>query len=114
VENYFTDSLFYLEINKVAKKALPNDIGSGNEADFKSEEDMPATLAMEPIVAYLNDPDCNNSTENDGEWVLNENIAFNYSLFFDDVTNQLTISAVYFAPTWWMGKKYSKYMIFYL
>jgi len=30
----------------------------------------------EPIVAYFNNPDCNNSVETDGEWILNENINF--------------------------------------
>jgi len=31
---------------------------------------------IEPIVAYLDDPDCNNPVKNEGEWVLNENVAF--------------------------------------
>ena len=87
VENYFTDSLLYWEVNKEVKEPLPDDIDSGNEANSESKEDISATFAMEPIVAYLNDHDCNDSTENDGEWVINENIAFDYSLCLDDVCN---------------------------
>jgi len=55
---------------------LHNDLDSGNEADSESEEDTPATISMEPIVAYFDDFDCNNLAKNEGEWVLNENIAF--------------------------------------
>jgi len=70
VENYFTDSLLYQENNKPVKKPLPDDIDSGNEADSESEEDAQATFSMEPIVAYLDEPDCNNPAENENEWVL--------------------------------------------
>jgi len=70
VENYFTDCLLYQESYKAVKEPLSNDVDSGNEADLESEGDVPATFAMEPIVAYLNDHDCNDSTENDGEWVI--------------------------------------------
>jgi len=37
----------------------------------------------------LNDYDCNDPTENEGEWILNENIAFDYSLCLEDVTIML-------------------------
>ena len=43
------------------------DDDSGNEADSKSEEDTPATLAFKPIVTYFNDRKCNNPIEDDGE-----------------------------------------------
>jgi len=39
VENYFTDSLLYKENGKVVKKSLPDDIDSGNIADFESGDD---------------------------------------------------------------------------
>jgi len=80
VKNYFIDSLLYHENNEPVKEPLPDDINSGNEADSESEEDAPATFSMKPIIAYLDDPDCNNHVKNEGEWVLNENIAFNYSM----------------------------------
>ena len=60
-ENYFTDSLLYQETNKVKNETLSDDIDSGNKADFESEEDTSATFAMEPLVAYLDDPYCNNA-----------------------------------------------------
>ena len=63
VENYFTDSLLY----KVVGKTLPNDINSGNEVDSESREDPEVSFNEEPIVAYLNDPDCNNSVNNGDE-----------------------------------------------
>jgi len=46
---------------------LPDDVNSGNEVDSKSEEDAPVTKSVEPIVAYLNDFDCNNVVENESE-----------------------------------------------
>ena len=51
VENYFTDSLLYREVNKVAKEPLLDDIDSGNEADLESKEDMPAIIALKPICS---------------------------------------------------------------
>ena len=36
----------------------------------ESKEDASATFSMEPIVAYLDDLDCNNPAENKGEWAL--------------------------------------------
>jgi len=86
VENYFTDSLLYQEDIEPLRQSLPDDVDSGNEADSESEEDVPATISIEPIIAYLNDYDCNNPAENEGEWVLNENIAFDYSLCLEDVS----------------------------
>ena len=85
VKNYFTDSLLYQENNETMKKSLPDDIDTGNEAGSELEEDASATFSMEPIVTYLDDPDCNNPAENEGEQVLNENVTFDYSLFLDDV-----------------------------
>jgi len=70
VENYFTDSLLYKENNKLIKKSLPNDIDSSNEADSESGEDPGVSFDKEPIVAYLNDPNCNNSSDNGDEWSL--------------------------------------------
>ena len=63
MENYFTDALLYQE----AKEQLLEDDDSGNEADSETEEDTPATLALKPIVAYLNDPQCNNTIGDDDE-----------------------------------------------
>ena len=60
----------------MVKEPFPDNIDSDNKADSKLEEDMPAIFIMELIVAYLNDHDCNDSTKNDGEWVINENVAF--------------------------------------
>ena len=65
---------------------MPDNVDSGNEADSESEEYAPAITSLEPVVAYLDDFDCNNPTKNKGEWVLNENIAFDYSLFLEDVS----------------------------
>jgi len=74
VENYFNDALLYEE----AKEQLLKDDNSGNEADSKSGEDMPATLTFEPIVAYFNDLQCNNPIGDNDEWVINENVIFDY------------------------------------
>ena len=60
VENYFTDALLHQEANKVAKEPLLGDDNSGNEADSEPKEDTPATFAFKLIVAYLNNPECNN------------------------------------------------------
>jgi len=69
---------------------LPNDDDSGNEADSKSEGDTPAILACEPIVAYFNDPQCNNPSGDDDEWVINVNVIFDYPAsvkLFESVDN---------------------------
>ena len=80
VENYFTDSLLYQDaaISKEEAPLAPFD--SGDEADVEDN------FVIEPIVAYLGDSTCNNDTvELDDEWVINENIAFDYSLCHDNV-----------------------------
>ena len=74
VENYFTDTLLYQEVNRVAKEPLFEDNDSGNEADSEAEEDTPTTLTFKPIVAYFNDSKCNNPIEDDCEWVINEKV----------------------------------------
>jgi len=55
----------------------------GNEADSESEEDTPATFAFKPIVACLNDHECNNPIENDSEWVINKKVTFDYPVSVD-------------------------------
>ena len=54
------------------KQSLPDDVDSGNEADSESEKNALVTFSIEPILAYLDDLDCNNLAKNEGEWVLNE------------------------------------------
>jgi len=60
VENNITDALLYQEANEVDKELLLEDDDSGNEADSELERDTPATLDFKPIVAYFNNPQCNN------------------------------------------------------
>jgi len=67
VENYFTDSLLFKEYSKVVEKLLPDDIDSDNKENSKLGEDPEISSDEEPIVAYLNDLDCNNSVDNGGE-----------------------------------------------
>ena len=50
-----------------------------------------ATFDEEPIVAYFNNP-CNNFAENEGEWVYNKNVNFDYSLYSDDVHSPIDMS----------------------
>jgi len=78
VENYFTDALLYREIGETSKESLPDNDDSGNEADSESEADMPAILIGKPIVACLNNLQCNTLSEDEGEWVINDNISFDY------------------------------------
>jgi len=44
---------------------------------------VPAIFAFKPIVAYLNDPECINLVEDDDEWVINENVTFDYPVSVD-------------------------------
>jgi len=67
VENYFTDALLYQETGETSKESLSDDDDSGNEADSESEADMPAILIGEPIIACLNNPQCNTPSEDEGE-----------------------------------------------
>ena len=57
---------------------MPDDDDSGNEADSESEADMPPIFIGEPIIACLNNPQCNTPSEDEGEWVINDNIFFDY------------------------------------
>ena len=83
VENYFNNALLYQEANDVAKELLLEDDDSDNEADSESEEDTPATFTFKSIIAYFNDPKCNNLIEHDGEWMINENVTFDYPVIVD-------------------------------
>jgi len=78
MKNYFTDALLYQEIGKTSKEPLPDNDDSGNEADSESEGDTSATLVSEPIVACFNNSQCNNPSEDDDEWVINDNVIFDY------------------------------------
>ena len=56
----------------------------------ESEGDMPATLVCEPIVACFNNPQCNNPSEDDNEWLINDNVFFDYPTsveLFEPVAN---------------------------
>jgi len=90
VKNYFTDALLYQKIGKTSKEPLPDNDDSGNEADLESEGDTPATLAGEPIVTCFNNPQCNNPSEDDDEWVINDNVSLNYPAsveLFESIAN---------------------------
>ena len=78
MKNYFTDALLYQEIGETSKESLPDDDHSGNEADSESEADMPAIVVSEPVIACINNPQSNPLTEDEGEWVINDNISFDY------------------------------------
>ena len=58
---------------------MPDDIDSGNEADSESGDDPVVSFDEEPIVAYFDNPNCYNFAKTDDEWVLNENVNFDYS-----------------------------------
>ena len=90
MKNYFSDALLYQEIGETSKESLPDDDDSGNEADSESEADMPAILVSEPIIACFNNPQCNTPSEDEGEWVINDNISFDYPVsveLFESVTD---------------------------
>ena len=74
MENYFTDALLYQETGETSKEPLPDDDDNGNEADSESEADVPSILINEPIITCLNNPQCNTPSEDEGEWVVNDNI----------------------------------------
>ena len=78
MKNYFTDALLYQETGETSKEPLPDDDDSGNEANSESEADMLAIFIGEPIIACLNNPQCNTPSEDEGEWVINDNISFDY------------------------------------
>ena len=63
MKNYFIDALLYQEIGETSKESLSDDDDSGNEANSESEADMPTILIGEPIIACLNNPQCNTPSE---------------------------------------------------
>ena len=81
VNNYFTNSLLQEE---ATEEPLLNEPDSSNEADSELENNAPVTFVSKPIVSYLCDSTCNNDTaEDDSEWVLNEDVTFDYSYYLD-------------------------------
>ena len=51
---------------------------------------MPAILVGEPIIACFNNLQCNTPFKNEGEWVINDNISFDYPVsveLFGSVTD---------------------------
>ena len=68
---------------------MPDDDDSGNEADSESEADMPTILVNEPAIACFNNLKCNTPSEDEGEWVINDNISFDYVSvgLFESVTD---------------------------
>ena len=90
MKNFFTDALLNQDIDKTSKDPLTDNDDSGNEADSESEGDTPATLVGEPIVACFSNPKCNNPSENDDEWVIKDNVCFDYPVsveLFESVAN---------------------------
>jgi hypothetical protein len=88
VENYFTDSLLYIESEEDNKESSPDDDDS-NEADFEYD---PILLNKNLCVAYLDESPCNDNTvDDDDEWVLNENVAFEYPVCIENVNSSLSI-----------------------
>jgi len=87
VENYFTDALLYQEIDKTSEDPLLDNDDCGIEVDSESEEDTPATLIGEPIVACFSNPQCNNPSEDDEEWVINDNSCLASVELFESVAN---------------------------
>ena len=49
----------------------------------------------EMIIAYLDDPNCNNSADNGDEWVFNENVNFDYFLCCDDVNSPIDMNPLH-------------------
>ena len=57
---------------------------------IQSEGDTPATLVGELIVACFNNPQNNTPSEDDNEWVINDNVSFDYPTsveLFESVAN---------------------------
>ena len=93
VENYFTDSLLYQDAANSKEEESQAHFDSGDEADVEDN------FVVEPIVAYLGDSTCNNDTvELDDEWVINDNIAFDYSLCHDNVILPTELLTSYHMP----------------
>ena len=78
MENYFTDALPYQEVGKTSKESMPDDDDNGNEADSEFKTDMPVTLVDEPVITCFNNLQCNAPSEDEDEWVINDNISFDY------------------------------------
>jgi len=91
VKNYFIDALLYQEVNETSKDSLPNNDDSGNDVDSESEGDTPATLVGKPIIAYFN-PQSNTLSEEKDEWVINDNIFFDYPVS-DELLESITDSS---------------------
>jgi len=85
VENYFTDSLLYqdsLEMNENPQLEEPD---SGNEANVEPEAEKEYLWELNPLVTSINKLDVNNTTNDIGEWYINEDLDLAYlSVFASD------------------------------
>jgi len=53
------------------------------EVDSESEGDTIVTLVSEPIIACFSNRQCNTRSEDDDEWVINDNVSFDYPASFE-------------------------------
>ena len=69
VENFFTDSLLYQDSLETDKNPQPEEVDSGNEADFEPKAEEKYLWELNPLVTSVNKLDVNNTTNDVGEWV---------------------------------------------
>ena len=87
MENYFTDSLLYNEEEENEEEPIFH-VNDGNEADSEYE---PVVSNENPLVIYLDEtPYTHDTVYDDDEWVINENVSFEYPVCTENVNNFLS------------------------
>ena len=85
VKNYFTDSPLYQDSLETNENSQPEELDSGNEADTKLEAEEECMWELNPLVTRINKLDVNNTTDDVGEWYINEELDLSYfSVFASD------------------------------
>ena len=77
----------------------PKELDSGNEADVEPEAEEECLWDLNPLVTSVNKLDVNNTTNNVGEWYINEELDLAYfSVFASDSVQSDTSTDVDEAP----------------
>ena len=78
MENYFTDFLLYQDPLEAAEDLSLEDSDSGNESNTKPEPEDECLWKLNPLVMGIDKLDFNNTTNDVGEWYINENLDLVY------------------------------------
>jgi len=64
------------------ENSQPEELDSGNEADVDPEAEEECLWELNPLIMSINKLDVNNTTNDVGEWYINEELGLGYFSMF--------------------------------